>query len=49
MAKYHKYVFDIETRKFIGNFEEMYQRESVDNFDFILDLGCGKRFAYSYF
>ena len=33
MAKYHKYVFDIEERKFIGDFETMYQNESKENFD----------------
>jgi len=33
MAKYHKYVFDIQNRKFVGNFEEMYQDEKKDNFD----------------
>jgi len=33
MAKYHKYVFDIEKRKFIGAFEEMYQNETIEIFD----------------
>lgn len=33
MAKYHKYVFDIENRKFIGDFETMYQNELEENFD----------------
>ena len=33
MAEYHKYVFDLEKRTFIGDFETMYQQESVDNFD----------------
>ena len=33
MAKYHKYVFDVANRSFVGEFEEMYQQESVDNFD----------------
>lgn len=33
MEKYHKYVFDIPNRKFVGNFEEMYQNESKENFD----------------
>lgn len=33
MAKYHKYVFDIENRKFVGAFEEMYQNENKENFD----------------
>lgn len=33
MAKHHKYVFDEDARRFIGNFEEMYRRESIDNFD----------------
>ncbi len=33
MAKYHSYVFDIENRKFVGNFEEMYQNESKQIFD----------------
>ena len=33
MAKYHKYVFDLENRKFVGDFETMYQNESKENFD----------------
>ena len=33
MAKYHKYVFDVNDKKFVGNFEEMYQKESEENFD----------------
>lgn len=33
MAKYHKYVFDLENRKFIGDFETMYQNEFKENFD----------------
>jgi 2-polyprenyl-3-methyl-5-hydroxy-6-metoxy-1,4-benzoquinol methylase len=33
MGKYHKYVFDVEQRKYIGAFEEMYQNESKENFD----------------
>jgi SAM-dependent methyltransferase len=33
MAKYHKYIFDSETRSFVGNFEEMYQREDIEKFD----------------
>jgi trans-aconitate methyltransferase len=33
MAKYHKYVFDLENRTFIGDFETMYQNESKENFD----------------
>jgi 2-polyprenyl-3-methyl-5-hydroxy-6-metoxy-1,4-benzoquinol methylase len=33
MAKYHKYVFDLENKKFIGDFETMYQNESKENFD----------------
>lgn len=30
---YHKYVFDIEKRKFVGKFEEMYQGESIEGYD----------------
>lgn len=30
---YHEYVFDIEQRKFVGKFEEMYQQEDVQGFD----------------
>jgi SAM-dependent methyltransferase len=30
---YHDYVFDIEQRKFVGKFEEMYQQEDVQGFD----------------
>lgn len=33
MAKYHKYVFDVEKRKFVGKFEEMYAREDKENYD----------------
>lgn len=33
MADYHKYVFDIKQRKLVGQFEEMYQQESIVNFD----------------
>jgi len=33
MAKYHKYVFDLEKREFVGDFETMYQNESKENFD----------------
>jgi 2-polyprenyl-3-methyl-5-hydroxy-6-metoxy-1,4-benzoquinol methylase len=33
MAKYHKYVFDVENRKFIGDFESMYQNEAIEQFD----------------
>lgn len=33
MAEYHKYVFDLEKRQFVGDFENMYQREAVDCFD----------------
>lgn len=33
MAKYHKYVFDTENRKFVGQFEDMYLNEDKDNFD----------------
>ncbi len=33
MAEYHKYVFDTKNRKFIGEFEQMYEQESVSNFD----------------
>jgi SAM-dependent methyltransferase len=30
---YHRFVFDTETRRFLGAFEEMYRREGVENFD----------------
>ena len=33
MAKYHKYVFDLENRKFVGDFENMYKQEFAENFD----------------
>lgn len=33
MAKYHKYVFNLENRKFVGDFETMYENESKENFD----------------
>ncbi len=32
MAKYHKYVFDEERKKFIGDFEKMYSAEE-NSFD----------------
>jgi ubiquinone/menaquinone biosynthesis C-methylase UbiE len=33
MAEYHKFVFDTDKRRFVGRFEEMYQREKIANFD----------------
>lgn len=33
MEPYHKYVFDVDHRKFVGKFEEMYQQEDKENFD----------------
>ncbi|MGB7403219.1 MAG: class I SAM-dependent methyltransferase [Arcobacter sp.] len=33
MAKYHKYVFDLDKRELVGDFETMYQNESKENFD----------------
>lgn len=33
MGEYHKYVFDEETRQFVGDFEEMYKAEGTDGFD----------------
>lgn len=33
MAKYHKYVFDTEQRRLVGDFEEMYRAEERDGFD----------------
>lgn len=33
MEKYHKYVFDVERRSFVGEFEQMYRQESVEHFD----------------
>lgn len=33
MAAYHKYVFDSEERRFVGNFEEMYRAEDTAGFD----------------
>lgn len=33
MVEYHKYVFDTKNRKFVGQFEEMYQSELKSNFD----------------
>ena len=30
---YHKYVFDVKRRKFVGEFEEMYQGEDKENYD----------------
>lgn len=33
MADYHKYVFDVKKREFVGAFEEMYQQETKINFD----------------
>lgn len=33
MAKYHDYVFDVEQRRFVGDFERMYQHEIAEGFD----------------
>lgn len=33
MSKYQKYVFDIENRQFIGDFEDMYRNEAIEKFD----------------
>lgn len=33
MRPYHKYVFDAAARRFVGNFEEMYQAEQAEGFD----------------
>lgn len=33
MKKYHRFVFDEESRRFVGAFEEMYQAEKTENFD----------------
>jgi hypothetical protein len=30
---YHQYIFDIEHRKFVGDFEQMYKAESKAGFD----------------
>ena len=41
MAGYHKYVFDIDKREFVGSFEEMYQNEQVGNFDLAIKRTLG--------
>ena len=33
MAGYHKFVFDVMKRRFVGRFEEMYQAEEQEGFD----------------
>ena len=33
MGDYHDYVFDVQNRKFVGKFEEMYAEEDNGNFD----------------
>lgn len=33
MNDYHKYVFDVEQRKYVGEFEEMYRAEKEEFFD----------------
>ena len=33
MAEYHKYVFDLAKREFVGDFDKMYQQEVSDNYD----------------
>jgi SAM-dependent methyltransferase len=33
MAGYHRFVFDIEGRKFVGDFEGMYRSEAQESFD----------------
>ena len=30
---YHKYIFDVKNRKFLGEFEKMYQNEDIEDFD----------------
>lgn len=31
--EYHKYIFNVHKRKFVGKFEEMYQAEQIEKFD----------------
>ena len=33
MAEYHRYIFDIKARRFVGQFEEMYAAEKEKGFD----------------
>lgn len=33
MAEYHRYVFDVQARRFVGRFDEMYQAEQEKGFD----------------
>ena len=33
MCGYHKYVFNVEDREFVGDFEQMYQNEGVELYD----------------
>ena len=33
MVDYHPYVFDVQKRRFVGKFEEMYQAEDREGFD----------------
>jgi len=33
MASYHKYVFDSEKRRFVGDFEKMYANEDEEGYD----------------
>jgi len=38
---YHKFVFDIDNRKFVGEFDKMYKAETTEGFNFIVNVGCG--------
>lgn len=33
MEGYHKFVFDVKKRRFVGRFEEMYQSEKIEGYD----------------
>lgn len=33
MSDYHKYVFNLKSREFVGDFDQMYQNELVDRYD----------------
>ena len=37
---WHRFLFDIKNRKFIGKFDAMYELESKKKFKRIIDFGC---------
>lgn len=42
MTGYHKYVFDIKNKRFVGKFEEMYKNEPKEGYDSWGQDGCDR-------